>query len=222
MKVNSHILSGIMIIVLGIVVMISVFIIHYDYYYMSPNILKTDCVIQDIDVEKYTTTIMYEVDGEEITKKLNLFDSSFKVGSKTEIYYDKDEPIKSYLQCETTFFNMLIVISLIIIATGVYFIIHYFVKRRHYKFLKENGKKIKANISSIENKKFLSFLPNRPSYICASAEIDKNKYNFLSETIYSRVIKYIKDKKIKTLDVYINKEEIGDYYVDISFINSNM
>lgn len=222
MKINSHILSGITIIFLGVIVLISVYIIHLDYYQLSPDFVKSECTIENIDLENYITTVSYLAKEELITKKLNLYDSSFKVGDKRVIYYDNKEPLNSYLQCEVTLFNMLLSVGIIIVVTGFYFIFHYFIKKKHYAYLKEHGKKIRANIASIDGKKFLSFLPYHPSYICATAKVDGNQYNFLSETIYSNCIKNIKNKKARYINVYINKEEIGDYYVDTSFISSKM
>lgn len=222
MKINSHILSGIIIILLGVIVLISEYFINYNYHRSLPNLIKTECTIEEIDLDKYTTAVSYKTKDETITKRLKLYDSSFRVGSKTDIYYDSNEPINSYLQCEVTLFKMMMSVGIIIIVTGLYFIVIYFVKKKHYKILKESGKKIKADITSIDGKKFISFLPYHPSTICASAKIDGNNYNFISDTIYSNSIKYIKDKKIKKINVYIDKNEMGDYFVDTSFIASKM
>ncbi len=222
MKVNSHIMSGIVIIFLGVIASLSILVIHRDYYKVYPNLVEGECIIEDIDVEEYKTTISYEVNKETIKKKLNLYDSSFKVGLKTKIYYDEREPLTSYLQSEVTFYNMSLALGLIIIITGIYFIINYFIKKNHYNDLKKDGKKIKAQIVSVDHKKFMSWIPFHPCTICARAKIDHTEYNFLSETIYYRSSKYLKDHNVKNIDVYINKEEIGDYYVDISFIHPGM
>ena len=88
----------------------------YSYYDIYRHSLPVYGYVNEIDLEKGTTTISYTTDVSTYKSTIHFIDSGLKVGDRTTVYYDTRNPSKSFIYEQAT-------IILFFFGIGVIFLI---------------------------------------------------------------------------------------------------
>lgn len=88
----------------------------YSYYDIYRHSLPVYGYVNEIDLEKGTTTISYTNDVSTYKSTIHFIDSGLKVGDRTTVYYDTRNPSKSFIYEQAT-------IILFFFGIGVIFLI---------------------------------------------------------------------------------------------------
>ena len=67
---------------------------YYEIYLKSVPVYGT---VEEVDLDKGTTTISYSTDDATFTSKIHFIDSGLKQGDRTTVYYKVDDPGKSFI-----------------------------------------------------------------------------------------------------------------------------
>ncbi len=221
-KVNSYIFKGILVTVIGLICMILCFAFGSNTLSVYLNGNKTIATVKFIRPDKSGTVVEYSVEGKNVVKDLKIYDTAVRPGNSMTIYYDKSDVEVSYIKSEIVCFMMFMSISLVIFLSGLYFFLVYYRKKKDKEYLLQNGYLIKAKIVCVRSLKFTRFFKYHPSYIYATYNYENDDYGFNSEETFHNLDEIIKNKKIKTVDIYIDKEDHSKYYVDIDKIIAKM
>lgn len=108
-------------------------------------------------------------------------------------------------------------------AIGISFLVCTSYQKRLKKRLIENGKKIIADVEDVVCNHFMTYNRHHPYIIhCAWRNPDDGiTYHFRSEPIMFNPGKILQDKKIVSLPVYIDQNNIKKYYVGIDAVEEN-
>lgn len=221
-KVNSYIFKGITVSIVGIICILLCLIYGSSSIkvYLKGN--KTIATVKFVRTDKSGTVVEYNAEGKNVVKDLKIYDTAIRPGSHLTIYYDKNDVEESYIKSQIVCCMMVITISIIIFLSGLYFFLDYYKKKKDKEYLIKNGKVIKANIVCVRSLKFTRFFKHHPSYVYATYKYKDNDYGFNSEETFYNLSEIIKNKKIKTVDIYIDQEDYSKYYVNIDKIISKM
>lgn len=88
----------------------------YSYYDIYRHSLPVYGYVNEIDLEKGTTTISYTNDVSTYKSTIHFIDSGLKVGDRTTVYYDTRNPSKSFIYEQAT-------IILFFFGIGVIFLV---------------------------------------------------------------------------------------------------
>lgn len=221
-KVNSYIFKGVLISVIGFICIVLCFIFGSDALKVYLNGNKTIATVKFVRLDKTGTIVEYNAQGKMVEKDLQIYDTAIRPGNKMTIYYDKNEVEISYIKSQIVCCIMVIFISSIIFLSGLYFFVVYYRKKKDKEYLLKNGKLIKANIVCVRSLKFTRFFKHHPSYVYATYKYGNDDYGFNSDETFYNLATIIKNKKIKNVDIYVDKEDYSRYYVDIDKIIAKM
>ena len=180
---------------------------------------------KDIDGDtRHTVFVSYNVNGIEYESKLNGYSSSFYKGKEIEIYYDKNNPRKIGSASLDLLFLIFPGIGLVFAIIGGAGIFNRIRKNKIQNQLKENGDIVYANyIETVLNRGYSVNGRHPYNIICEwNNTIDNKKYTFKSDNIWTNPESIIQERNIKMFPVYINREKIKDYLVDIEQITKNV
>ena len=195
------------------------------------NKIKTIGTITQIETYRdsdgdtnYRVFVSYNVDGEEYEARLNGYAASFYEGKEIEIYYDKNNPEK----IGSNSLDLLMLIfpgfGLVFFSIGLIGVIRNINKKKKQKYLKENGDVIYAEyIETIFNENY-SINGRHPYNIICEWEnpSDNKRYIFRSDNIWTNPENIINERNIKMFPVYIKRDKIKEYIVDIQQIEENV
>ena len=172
----------------------------------------------------YDVFVSYDVNGEEYESRLNGYSSSFYEGKEVDIYYDKDNPNKIGIKSLNLVFLIFPGLGLIFFIIGG---VGLFVKakgKKNDKYLKENGEKIYADFVDIKINTGININGAYPyNIICEwNNPEDNKKYVFKSRNIWTNPKNIIEERNIKQFAVYIDRENIKKYFVDIEGLEENI
>lgn len=221
-KVNSYIFKGVIISVIGFICIVLCFIFGSDALKVYLNGNKAIATVKFVRPDKSGTVVEYNAKGKMVEKDLQIYDTAIRQGNKMTIYYDKKDIEISYIKSQIVCCIMVMFISAIIFISGLYFFIVYFRKKKEKEYLLKNGYVIKATIVCVRSLKFTRFFKHHPSYIYATYKYENDDYGFNSEETFYNLSEIIKNKKIKNVDIYVDKEDYSKYYVDIDKIIAKM
>ena len=221
-KVNSYIFKGIIVTILGAICILLCLIFGSDSLKVYIKGDKTIATVKFVRTDKSGTVVEYNAEGKNVVKDLKIYDTAIRPGANMVIYYDKSDVEVSYIKSQIICCMMVMFISGVIFLSGLYFFLIYYKKKKEKEYLIKNGKVIKANIVCVRSLKFTRFFKHHPSYIYATYKYENDDYGFNSEETFYNLSEIVKKKKIKTVDIYIDKEDYSKYYVDIDKIISKM
>ena len=102
---------------------------------------------------------------------------------------------------------------------NIFFLIHFKIisNKKKKERLVKTGTVIEATYIETNTNFNLRVLGRNPSNIICEYDdpISKNTYRFKSERLWYDPTLYIGDNDIYTFNVYVNKDNMKDYYVDI-------
>lgn len=146
-------------------------------------------------------------------------EESFEVGDKAKIFYLKNNPESCKLSLMTaTKAFMYCICGILIFLLGFVMIVKRFLINIRIKHLKKKGLLVKATIQEV-----LVVNKNRgknPYKIraCYYNPQDNKNYFFVSEEEETDLKDLVSKNNIQYINVYINKKNTDDYYVDIESI----
>lgn len=161
--------------------------------------------------------VTYNVDGKRYTSVMRGYSSTFYEGKKIDIYYMKNDPNiigNKKLELLILLLPFIGLIFLLIGGTNIFKIISN--KKKKERLIK-TGIKIEATYIETNTNFNLRVLGRNPSNIICEYDdpVSNNTYKFKSERLWYDPSLYISDCEIETFTVYVNKNDMKDYYVDI-------
>ena len=172
--------------------------------------------------EEHEVYVSYTVGGRRNRAKLNGYSSSFYEGKEIDIYYDKDNPnnigVKSL---DKLFLIFLGIIFVIIGVSGIVIKIKNDIKE---KSLKENGELIYADYIETALNTLYEVNGRHPyNIICEwNNPLDGKRYVFKSRNIWKDPESTIEERNIKQFPVYINRDNMKKYAIDIEVLTENI
>ena len=174
------------------------------------------------DDKNYKVYVSYNVDGRMYESELNGYSSDFYEGKEINIYYDKNNPNKIGMKSLDLLLLMFPGFGIIFFTIGV---TGFLIKSRNKKlekFLKENGDVIYADyVETILNRSYS--VNDRHPYriICEwNNPLDNKKYIFKSKNIWINPEDIIIERDIQQFPVYINRDNMKKYFVDIDILEN--
>lgn len=193
---------------------------------LARNKVETTATIVDItsNGDDHDVRVSYVVDNVLYHVPLNSYSSSYYIGQEITVYYDKTNP--SRLVSITPSFVIYAFYGIggaFVIATGM-FIYSKYRKKRLIVTLKETGNVVNANYVSTQINRNYSVNGRNPyNIICEwNNSMDGKKYIFKSKNIWIDPEIIIKERNIKTFRVYMNPNNLKQYYVDIDMLLDNV
>lgn len=161
--------------------------------------------------------VTYNVDGKRYTSVMRGYSSTFYEGKKIDIYYMKNDPNIIGNKKLELLILLLPFIGLIFLLIGGINIFKVISNKKKKERLIKTGIKIEATYIETNTNFNLRVLGRNPSNIICEYDdpISKNTYRFKSERLWYDPSLYISDCEIETFIVYVNKNDMKDYYVDI-------
>ena len=174
--------------------------------------------------KEHEVYVSYTVNGQEYKSRLNSYSSSFYEGKKIEIYYDRDNPNKIGVKSLDLLVLILPGIGMIFLIIGATGIIVKIRKKNEEKQLRENGEKIYASyVETAINTSYTVNGKNPYNIICEWNNPSDNKnYIFKSKNIWINPENFIEEKNMKQFPVYINKDNMKKYVIDIDSLTENV
>ena len=161
--------------------------------------------------------VTYNADGKRYTSVMRGYSSTFYEGKKIDIYYMKNDPNIIGNKKLELLILLLPFIGLIFLLIGGINIFRIISNKKKKERLIKTGIKIEATYIETNTNFNLRVLGRNPSNIICEYDdpISKNTYKFKSERLWYDPSLYISDCEIETFTVYVNKNDMKDYYVDI-------
>ena len=168
--------------------------------------------------------VSYTVDGKKYESKLNGYSFTFYEGKEINIYYDKNNPSKIGNKSLDLLILMFPGLGMIFLILGVKGILVKAKKSKDEKNLKENGELIYADyVETVLNTLYAVNGKSPYNIICEwSNPLDSKKYIFKSNNIWINPKSIIEERNIKQFPVYINRENIEKYVIDIDVLTENI
>lgn len=161
--------------------------------------------------------VTYNVDGKRYTSVMRGYSSTFYEGKKIDIYYMKNDPNIIGNKKLELLILLLPFIGLIFLLIGGINIFKIISNKKKKERLIKTGIKIEATYIETNTNFNLRVLGRNPSNIICEYDdpVSNNTYKFKSERLWYDPSLYISDCEIETFTVYVNKNDMKDYYVDI-------
>jgi len=160
--------------------------------------------------------VFYTENNEEIQTLLNEYNSSMRIGQEIEITYHKDNPHN--VNVGNSFVILMIIsvvfslVGIALLAGAVITIKNQINKTKMQKTVRSTGRLIKANIVGIVEDRTTRINRVHPRIL----EAEFNGMRFLSGYITNNDIMNL--DKHETIDVYIDRNNADNYYVDLESI----
>lgn len=172
----------------------------------------------------YRVYVSYNVDGRMYESELNGYSSSFYKGKEINIYYDKSNPTKIGMKSLDLLLLMFPGFGLIFFAIGGTGLLIKSRNKKLEKALKENEDAIYADyVETIVNNSYSVNGRHPYRIICEwSNPLDNKKYIFKSKNIWINPEDIIIERDIQQFPVYINRDNMKKYVVDIDILENNI
>lgn len=161
--------------------------------------------------------VTYNVDGKRYTSVMSGYSSTFYEGKKIDIYYMKNDP--NIIGSKKLELLLLLIpfMGLIFLLIGGINIFKIISNKKKKERLIKTGTKIEATYLETTTNFHVNILGRNPSNIICEYDdlVSNNTYRFKSERLWYDPSLYISDCEIETFTVYVNKDNMKDYYVDI-------
>ena len=172
------------------------------------------------DDKDYEVYVSYNVEGKEYESMLNGYSSNFYEGKEINIYYDKNDPNKIGMKSLDLLFLIFPGIGLIFFITGGTVILIKNKNKKLEKYLKENGDVIYADyVETIVNYSYSVNEKHPYKIICEwNNPTDNKRYTFKSKNIWTNPEGIIAERNIKQFPVYINRDNMDKYVIDMDVL----
>lgn len=174
------------------------------------NRAKADAIIEKVNED--SIDVVYNIDDEEIHINLKEDPDEYHKGQKIKVYYDKDNHKDAFVMTTFNGFPASIFGGMFCVV-GIIFYIIYYKNNKLYKRLMENGTIVSAKIVNISKVGVSSYIIN-----CEFDGFDGKKYYYKSDTLNYNPADILNYKEIDKISVYVDMNNLNNYYVDISNI----
>ena len=174
--------------------------------------------------EEHEVYVSYTAGGKRYKSKLSGYSSSFYEGKEIDIYYDKDNPNNIGVKSLDKLFLIFPGIGMIFVIMGVSGIVIKIKNDIKEKSLKENGELIYAEyVETVLNTLYEVNGRHPYNIICEwNDTLDGKKYVFKSKNIWKDPESTIEERNIKQFPVYINRDNMKKYTIDIEALTENI
>lgn len=218
-------------IIMGIIVLAVALYIFNTSITSREDRIETTGIITKIEIYRdrnnetyHNVFVSYSVNGKGYVSELDVWVSGFYEGKEIKIYYDKNDPTKIGSTASDFMMIFLLILPTIFIIIGLVGIIKKINNYKKKKILKQTGDVVYANY--IETRINYGYSVNRRhpyNIICEWYNpSDSKKYIFKSDNLWYNPENIINERNIKTFPVYINRENIEEYVVDIEQITEDI
>ena len=219
-------------IVIGLVIITIGSVWREDRVEFIKNAIKMQAIVTERELdhrgsdgtEHYRYYMTYTVDGKQYRKMytINYSDDwmeTIYIGKLVNIYYNPENPSDcrgGFGYGEYIFWGIggiFLLIAVFLIYSSIY---RPHVAREKIKYLKENGIRIEAELKNVDLKGLIDL--GGVGYVIPCVYFDPNTnktYEFVSEEIWFDKKKINPNYSIKTIPVYVDKDDFTKYYVDI-------
>ena len=231
MKVNkTDYLANIVFIIMGVILLVITLYVN-NTSTSKENRVETTGIITKIESytdmrneRYYDVYVSYNVNGIEYVSILNVWIRGFYEGKEIEIYYDRNNPTKIGIAASDFMMIFFIILPTIFIIIGAYGIVNGIKKYKKKKHLKQTGDVIYANyVETIINYGYSVNKRHPYRIICEwDNPADNKRYIFESDNIWYNVENIINERNIDKIPVYINRDKIEEYVVDVEQVTKDI
>lgn len=210
---DSFTWTGIIFMFIGIIfILVGVFGLCADNQ-MKANLIQVEATVEAWDGGG--TYVRYTYDGEEYVARLNVSDSSYRIGTPVTIYCDRRNP--ENVSAPATFVWVIFTcMGALLLVIGGAILVAKHKRRRSALYLKAHGKLIYANISGVRvNSRVSSNYQHPYMVICEGLNLHGKVVEYHSDHIWYNPEPYLKDVMVP---VYIDPRNPKRYYVDLTEI----
>lgn len=146
--------------------------------------------------------------------------NKFHTGDKVKVFYLEDEPGKARVTDGRKGGKKIIVVGCVMLLFNIYLIVTGKAREKSLKMMKENGRKMQAEIISVETDTTIKIRGKNPYKInCKWTDTFTGKeYTHAIKHIWADPAPLLAGRKY--LDVYIDPSAPDKYYVDTEFLSS--
>lgn len=182
---------------------------------------KSMCPAEAVVTARYPggTEVEYSANGRMYRSILNYSSDFLREGDTVMIYYQAGHPEKTAFG-EPVIFLVFIIVGLIVLLTGIFAGRRYAGMQRRHRYLMENGQKLYAEIIRVDSDyRYQRSRAYAKKIICQYNSPDGRIHVFESEPIW---LDLSSDLIGKEASVYVERENYNNYFVDLSFITSDV
>ncbi len=211
----------VLLITISIILLIaSIGIAIYDYS-LEQKAVNLNGKIKSIDYidGKNKATVKFSLTGHEYEAKISIKNNKYAVDDQIEIKVDMYNPTKEVINNHYYLYLPGILISIIIISIFLPSLIKYYKRKKYCNELKQNGFYVNATITAVftnnnEKLKKNGMYPYRLRAKYFNPQTN-SEFVFESEDTYVNLNDPISEYKHTTVVVYLNQNDINNYYVDL-------
>lgn len=196
-----------------IIVFILALVVYDNVLEQKAITIDATIIALNVDNDSNQLKVNYKVEKDIYTQTIKTYNNNYSVNDKIEIKYDINNPGKLVNNDHRILIGFLLIISVILYIISLKKTLQNLKSDNNLKKLKTKGLYLKANIVDIiahPKKKGLYKL--RSEYF---NPLDKQKYIYDSNYTYTNLQEVINTYHNKIVIVYLEKENTGNYYVDL-------
>lgn len=159
-------------------------------------------------INENRTCYSYRINRERYDKCDSVYSSTYEVGKKVDVYYDKNDPIKSTLGVSKILFYIFSGLGVSAIITSIVLLV---IPTKKKKLL-ETGIPINTTVISIEENNKIRFNGVHPTIIKTTGIYENEERIFKSDNLYNNIPLINEGNNIT---VYIDPKKPKRYYMDI-------
>lgn len=211
-------LSIIFIIIGAVFCLISIIGLNHNNNFKS-NSVKLTATITGIDrhMDNHDVYVTYNFEGQEFKEPLHFYSSGMRVGQETTIYVDPKSPNRIQSKGMSILWIFFFSMGAVFLVSGIIIFLLIKKKKRLKKKLLEDGTKVYAEISEVTiNGSYTVNGTNPFIIICKWVDpLTGLFYFYKSENMWFNPEPILRDRNIKQLPVYIDRENPKNYVVSL-------
>jgi len=182
---------------------------------------KSMCPAEAVVTARYPggTEVEYSANGQIYRSVLNYSSDFLREGDTLTVYYQADHPEETAFG-EPVIFLVFIITGLVVLLTGVFAGRRYAGMQQKHQYLMKNGQKLYAEIIRVDSDyRYQRSYAYAKKIICQYHSPDGKIHIFESEPIWLDLPSGLIGKKAA---VYVERGNDANYFVDLSFITSDV
>lgn len=201
--------------VIGISLTLIFGIIGFRYFLVYENREIAYAKVIEINHREGYTVVRYSTEEQSYNRKLRMIDSNWYENGYITVIYDKNNPNKSFIknQAITALAMTIVGVVFSILGLVIYLVLRSYVKKKNY--LLKNGKRIEAKIDKVSINNAIHFKGKNPYQIELSYKNGNETYHFIHTELWFDVKQLIEEKKLKTVEVIVDKDDYNNYYINL-------
>lgn len=184
-------------------------------------IRKSMCPAEAVVTARYPgeTEVEYSVNGQMYRSMLNYSSDFLYEGDTLRIYYQADHPEKTAFG-ESVVFLVFTIMGLVVLLTGIFAGRRYAKIQQKKQYLMKNGQKLYAEIIRVDSDyRYQREYTYAKKIICQYDSPDGRIHVFESDPVWLNISSDLIGKEAA---VYVERGNYNNYFVDLSFITSDI